>query len=220
MNASLNPSSKDRLTADQRANEPSMEEILASIRRIISETDTRTATATAPASVPAAMSAPVNFEKRVDTVSNMPKLQDAMRRQEPASKSVAPVKAESVVKREESIVPMVANRASVSEPIRANFADFFEQTAPPLRGTIQSELQEDNNAQAASGIMSMESNQAVAGAFAALSAVQSVKNKRNRDELVTDILKPMLKSWLDDNLPVLVEKLVRAEIERVSRGGN
>jgi uncharacterized protein len=28
----------------------------------------------------------------------------------------------------------------------------------------------------------------------------------------------MLKGWLDDNLPGLVERLVRAEIERVSRG--
>ncbi|MGN6461286.1 MAG: PopZ family protein, partial [Pseudolabrys sp.] len=28
----------------------------------------------------------------------------------------------------------------------------------------------------------------------------------------------MLKSWLDDNLPSLVERIVRAEIERVSRG--
>jgi cell pole-organizing protein PopZ len=28
----------------------------------------------------------------------------------------------------------------------------------------------------------------------------------------------MLKAWIDDNLPKLVERLVRAEIERVSRG--
>jgi len=28
----------------------------------------------------------------------------------------------------------------------------------------------------------------------------------------------MLKTWLDDNLPGMVERLVRAEIERVARG--
>jgi hypothetical protein len=28
----------------------------------------------------------------------------------------------------------------------------------------------------------------------------------------------MLKSWLDDNLPSVVDRIVRAEIERVSRG--
>ena len=36
--------------------------------------------------------------------------------------------------------------------------------------------------------------------------------------LVREMLRPMLKVWLDDNLPSLVERLVRAEIERVSRG--
>ncbi len=43
-------------------------------------------------------------------------------------------------------------------------------------------------------------------------------NARTLDDLVEDMLRPMLKSWLDDNLPSLVERLVRAEIERVSRG--
>ena len=34
-------------------------------------------------------------------------------------------------------------------------------------------------------------------------------------DLVRDEMRPMLKSWLDSNLPPLVERLVRAEIERV-----
>eukprot|EP01037_Dinobryon_pediforme_P011912 gene11909-12004_t len=218
MNASVNPSSKDRLTADQRANEPSMEEILASIRRIISETDTRPTSAAAP--VPAPVPAPVIVEKRIDTVSHMPKSQDSTRRQEATVKYEPASKPEPVIKRDETIIPMVANKPAVAEPIRANFADFFEQTAPPLRGTMQAEFQAEPEKAAPVGMLSTESNQAVAGAFAALSTVQSVKNKQNMDELVTGILKPMLKTWLDDNLPVLVEKLVRAEIERVSRGGN
>jgi cell pole-organizing protein PopZ len=41
---------------------------------------------------------------------------------------------------------------------------------------------------------------------------------RTIEDLVQDMLQPMLKNWLDDNLPSLVERLVRAEIERVSRG--
>jgi len=39
-----------------------------------------------------------------------------------------------------------------------------------------------------------------------------------KGELVRDMLRPMLKVWLDDNLPPLVERLVRNEIERVARG--
>jgi Protein of unknown function (DUF2497) len=32
--------------------------------------------------------------------------------------------------------------------------------------------------------------------------------------MVCEMLRPMLKAWLDDNLPALVERLVRTEIER------
>ena len=39
------------------------------------------------------------------------------------------------------------------------------------------------------------------------------------DDLASELLRPMLQQWLDDNLPVIVERLVRAEIERVARGG-
>jgi cell pole-organizing protein PopZ len=42
---------------------------------------------------------------------------------------------------------------------------------------------------------------------------------RTLEDLVEDMLRPMLKSWLDENLPPLVERLVRAEIERLSRIG-
>ncbi len=45
-----------------------------------------------------------------------------------------------------------------------------------------------------------------------------VQNARTLEDLVREMLRPMLKSWLDDNLPGMVERLVRAEIERVSRG--
>jgi uncharacterized protein len=44
-------------------------------------------------------------------------------------------------------------------------------------------------------------------------------NARTLDDVVQDMLRPMVKAWLDDNLPNIVERLVRAEIERVARGG-
>jgi cell pole-organizing protein PopZ len=45
-----------------------------------------------------------------------------------------------------------------------------------------------------------------------------VQNATTLEDLVKEMLRPMLKTWLDDNLPSMVERLVRAEIERVSRG--
>ncbi len=52
----------------------------------------------------------------------------------------------------------------------------------------------------------------------ALTHLVLTQNPRTLEDLVCDMLKPMLKAWLDDNLPNMVERLVRAEIERVSRG--
>jgi hypothetical protein len=43
--------------------------------------------------------------------------------------------------------------------------------------------------------------------------------ERDLDEIACELLRPLLKSWLDDNLPNLVERLVRQEIERVARPG-
>jgi uncharacterized protein len=44
-------------------------------------------------------------------------------------------------------------------------------------------------------------------------------SERSIEDMTRDLLRGMLKSWLDDNLPDLVERLVREEIERVARRG-
>jgi uncharacterized protein len=47
----------------------------------------------------------------------------------------------------------------------------------------------------------------------------TVKNTQpSLEDVVRDALRPMLKSWLDENLPDVVDRIVRAEIERVIRG--
>ena len=55
-------------------------------------------------------------------------------------------------------------------------------------------------------------------AFNTLANTVLSNNARTLEDLVKEMLRPMLKSWLDDNLPGLVERIVKAEIERVSRG--
>ena len=39
------------------------------------------------------------------------------------------------------------------------------------------------------------------------------------DGILSDMMRPLVRSWLDDNLSGIVERVVREEIERVSRGG-
>jgi cell pole-organizing protein PopZ len=67
-------------------------------------------------------------------------------------------------------------------------------------------------------LLSRSATAAVDTAFASLTHTVLSQNARTLDDLVKDMLRPMLKSWLDDNLPGVVERMVRAEIERVSRG--
>jgi hypothetical protein len=65
--------------------------------------------------------------------------------------------------------------------------------------------------------LSPETTAAVGAALDAL-ALTVTAQSRTLEDVVRDTLRPMLKAWLDDNLPQLVERLVRAEIERISRG--
>jgi uncharacterized protein len=58
----------------------------------------------------------------------------------------------------------------------------------------------------------------VRAAFNALLASRFVQHSDVVVGLTREMLRPMLKCWLDDNLPVIVERLVSAEIERVARG--
>ncbi|WP_081739699.1 DUF2497 domain-containing protein [Methylobacterium sp. 10] len=58
----------------------------------------------------------------------------------------------------------------------------------------------------------------VGHAFQLLAGTRVSQNARTIEDMVQDMLRPMLQSWLDDNLPGMVERLVRAEIERVARG--
>ena len=68
------------------------------------------------------------------------------------------------------------------------------------------------------GLLSRQTTAAVNSAFNALAHAVRKQNSQTLEELVRETLQPRLKSWLDDNLPGLVERMVRAEIERVSRG--
>jgi uncharacterized protein len=154
----------------QRAHEPSMEEILASIRNIIADDPAR---AKAP---PPAPSPQIVYSRE----------------------SAAPFgDASALSQRPEANAPTVVWRrpqAGEAEPA----ADAVQSSAEPL--------------------LSPEANEAVALSFGALSANLEARSAELADSMVRDMLRPMVKTWLDDNLPTMVERLVREEIQRVARG--
>jgi len=71
---------------------------------------------------------------------------------------------------------------------------------------------------AAPSLISAGAGQQVARSFQDLAAAVDSAERRSFDEIAEDLLRPMLQEWLDDNLPTMVERLVREEIERVARG--
>lgn len=71
-----------------------------------------------------------------------------------------------------------------------------------------------------------ETESASAAAFAALAesiaelrSQQEEKSGKTIEEAAKEIMRPMIKDWLDANLPDIVERLVEREVERLSRRG-
>jgi uncharacterized protein len=93
------------------------------------------------------------------------------------------------------------------EPVKAEPAKPAAVASPPALRAAEEE-----------GLLSPRTTAAVDIAFNTLAQTVLVQNSRTLEDLVREMLKPMLKAWLDDNLPGVVERLVRAEIERAARG--
>jgi hypothetical protein len=92
------------------------------------------------------------------------------------------------------------------------------QSRAPGRDRFRQEEQAVEHERLDEALISARTTAAVNSAFNTLAQTVLVQNGRTLEDLVMEMLRPMLKSWLDDNLPGMVERLVRAEIERVSRG--
>lgn len=72
--------------------------------------------------------------------------------------------------------------------------------------------------QPAAHMLSQIAERQVAAAFQDLNHAVRAEPRRSFDDIAAELLRPMLQDWLDNNLPTLVERLVREEIERVVRG--
>jgi cell pole-organizing protein PopZ len=71
---------------------------------------------------------------------------------------------------------------------------------------------------AMAALISQQAEAQVARSFGELAAMFDGIERQSVEDMAKDMLRPMLQDWLDDNLPTMVERLVREEIERVARG--
>lgn len=182
--------------------EPSMEEILASIRRIISEDGAGAGAEAKPAEAEQPEPAPEPAKADVLELTEVV--------EEPASEPEAAEEAsseEEVELRDEEPAPETAEMPVVPPPPPP------QPESPPAPTLADSE-----------GLVGAAA--AAAATSALTSLVQAVdasrggtpigQGNRTIEDLVKEVMRPMIKDWLDANLPRLVERLVRKEIERLS----
>lgn len=239
------------------ASDPSMEDILASIRRIISDDDGGRRLAAAHLSV-VETAAPVVHRPEAAPPVVLGRV-DAIPEIRPSSVVIEqPIRAEPLINaapfaRSEATTAAIAEAARLvpslapvpvvpvppasplveeaipaaaaapadavsSEPLAPGAAEPTRVTTPP----VAEMLPPGNPAALASanteGLLSPRADAAIGSAFEQLATTRVAREPRTLDDLAREMLRPMLKDWLDDNLPSMVERLVREEIDRVSRG--
>jgi len=231
-------SGDEEMAQTAKAQEPSMEEILASIRRIIADDESKarapeppkpTAAAAPPRPAPAPPKEAAAAPSRVSPPPQRPAASqdeiDAMLSGVDAAAAKANGKASDdgvadVLDLTESMAAPVPP-PPVFRTIEGQSDVFFSEETAELAPPPTPHMEEPRRAFRALGegsLMSTSTSAAVDAAFNTLAHTVLTQNARTLEDLVTEMMRPMLKAWLDDNLPGLVERVVRAEIERVSRG--
>ena len=241
-------------TRSDRLNEPSMEDILASIRRIIADDQSRSAGGGgqstlrhAPQSDLAetqgagnddasvvAPSTPLEREAILDLDAthphlNVPSLQPSYDDGAHGSMmdEIASIGAASMARSRTAPPVSLPDRLDLSSaPISSDLRN--EEPGPVganedgSSGTMQianaalANRQDDGTP--AEPLVSMGAGASVGSSLQALASSVLLQNNDMVEQMTRDMLRPMLKDWLDDNLPTIVERLVRIEIERVARG--
>jgi cell pole-organizing protein PopZ len=243
------------MTQPAKVQEPSMEEILASIRRIIADDEAKPAEkAAGPAPPVSSASSGAPPVAKPAVAADIPPPAIAAAKAAPAKAPVPNPPAAS--NSQDDIDAMLAgldaatSEAEVRPPLPdGDVFDLTDEMAlpdpqpAPFRTVEPEDDLEFSEAVAASAppraqrqpafeppplyespvpppqqILSRSTVSAVESAFNTLANTVLSNNARTLEDLVREMLRPMLKSWLDDNLPGLVERIVKAEIERVSRG--
>ncbi|MDE2161898.1 MAG: DUF2497 domain-containing protein [Alphaproteobacteria bacterium] len=205
--------------------EPTMEEILASIRKIISEDSTEAQPAAAPEAKPAPAAAPAPAPMmaapvEADVLELTQEVHDAEPPQAPMPAS-EPVRA--VVPPENDVVfETIEEPAVTSEAPASSHEDIFsDKTRRAMEDTfahIEPEDEEMPRRPAASPVAPID-GRTVEAVFerAVREAFDPVVNNwlGANAEAVVERMKPLIREWMDDHFPALLEGAVRNEVARV-----
>jgi uncharacterized protein len=179
--------------SEQTSQEPTMEEILASIRRIISEDDAPGGEEAEAAPEAAAPVAAVEPEPE-------PEPEPVVAAPEPVA--VAEPEPAPPVEEEEALE--LTDKVETLGDLDVFTAPAAEPAAAPM---------------SVEGLVSERAATAAASSFGQLSAAIGMpRSDRTLEDVVREMLRPLLQQWLDDNLPAIVQQAVETEVERIARG--
>lgn len=208
------------MSTEAAENEPSMEEILASIRRIIDEDEDGADTG-------AAAEAPAGDAPAAEAAPEPEPAAEAVAEPEPAPEDSADDEVLELTDKVEDLGEgtdpmaidddlMIVDReddapAPQPEPEPEPVAEAAPEPAP--EPAPQPAAEEDDS------LVGTPAATAAAGAFDALAENLRVASADGLtlEGIVREMMRPMLKEWLDANLPRIVEEKVEGEIERISR---
>ena len=175
--------------AEQSAHEPTMEEILASIRRIISEDDAPEDTEAKAAPEPVAVEPEPEPEPEVED--------------EP----------------EDDVLELTETYQAAPEPaVSIGDIDAYEPVAAKPEPAPRPEPKPYKAESKMDSLVSERTESYAASAFGSLtSALLVPQSDRTLEDVTRDLLRPLLQQWLDQNLPGIVEEQVRLEVERIAR---
>lgn len=200
--------------------DPSMEDILASIRRIIAEEGEGRGEAGAEAAPAGILDLTEMVAEDGSVVSLPPHPLDAAEAAEPAAPAPAPVQAPVQAQPPVQPVPPV-------QPDPAPLDNFVEAVAPPIPPTRMA-VQEDSPMSSVpptrEPLVSTPAANVARNAFAQLAEAsrpasashEAAGGGRTVEQLAEDLMRPMLKAWLDANLPAIVERAVAEELARIT----
>ena len=235
---------------EPRAYEPSMEEILASIRRIIADDQSLPGRAGArepePSIAAAEASAPHDqppFEpvasEPVPSIHAVVSELTSAEVEAPRPVAHGPISAPQYASPEGPGANDPAMAHFTREPVHEDAPEAHaaavepEPCAAPVDETDSadthgSEIWHDSRSapetdahrapDTPAALFSNATDHSVTAAFNTLAATRLADNSDELLGLAREMIRPLLKTWLDDNLPSMVERMVRAEIERVARG--
>lgn len=198
--------------------EPTMEEMLASIRRIISENDEEGrpivgTTASSPEDNVLELTEMVADD---GSVVSLTAPQDA-----PADEDMAEAEADTDLSDE---IPPLPEDGAAAEPDDDSEVMMEDTQDDKIEFSSDELIGQPKPSGIADGLMSATAAGATAAAFAALARSSQSRDSglalgsgRTLEDLVQEMIRPMIKEWLDKNLPPMAERLVRKELDRLSR---